>query len=134
MCVHIANDTETQEFYGHETSRGKDHLSCLYHYTNYQRLAPDICPDCRIGPLNIWRVQRVINVTADPQGRGTEYDTNVISVMGERGVGIPQIRLDSGGKKRKSTNRRYKHARVTRRGRYNRVRVTRRNHQSKKQK
>jgi hypothetical protein len=53
-------------------------------------------------------------------------------------IGLPRLRANvrdnSGGKKRKSTNRRYKRACVTRRGRYNRVRVTRRNHQSKKQK
>lgn len=130
LCIISDIDTPTNEFYGHANHPGADHLMCLEHYTLYRTisLTPDVCPECRHTPMAIWREQRVINVDANGRKR--------VSEPGE--IGLPRLRADvrdnSGGKKRKSTNRRYKRACVTRRGRYNRVRVTRRNHQSKKQK
>lgn len=130
LCDLNGNTTPTREFYGHENSRGSDHLFCLEHYTDYRTTSdtPDACPVCRRNPMAIWRQQRVMDVADDGTKRVREH--------GE--IGLPRLYADvrgnSGGKKRKNASRRYKRARVTRRGRYNRVRVTRRNHQSKKQK
>ena len=127
LCEQSDDPKLTDTFYGHENRVGTDHLFCLEHYTDYQtaNLTPDKCPDCRRTPMAIWREQRVMGVADDGTKRVLEHGE-----IRRRA----DVRGNSGGKKRKSTNRRYKHARVTRRGRYNRVRVTRRNHQSKKQK